>query len=183
MYYPEKKILLKNGREALFRSPRAEDAVPMMAFLKTVAGETEFILRYPEECNDPEEEEAAFLTGILQSDTKLMIACEIDGEIAGNCQIMFQGRIKTRHRARVAISVLQKYWNLGIGTAMFQEMIEAASRRGILQMELEFIEGNERARHLYEKMGFRIVSELPNAVRLRDGSFRKEFVMVKKLAE
>ena len=75
MYYPEKKILLKNGREALFRSPRAEDAVSMMAFLKTVAGETEFILRYPEECNDPEEEEAAFLTGILQSDTKLMIAC------------------------------------------------------------------------------------------------------------
>lgn len=184
MIYPEKKILLKNGKEALFRSPRVEDAVPMMNFLRTSAGETEFILRYPEECNDPEEKEAAFLSGILQSDTKLMIVCEIDGEIAGNCQIMFQERIKTRHRARVAISVLQKYWNLGIGTAMFQEMIEAASRRGgVLQIELEFIEGNERARHLYEKMGFRIVSEMPNAVRLRDGSFRKEFVMVKKLAE
>ena len=112
-----------------------------------------------------------------------MISCEIDGEIAGNCQIMFQERLKTRHRARVAISVLQKYWNLGIGTALFREMIEAASRRGVLQMELEFIEGNERARHLYEKMGFRIVSEMPNAVRLRDGSFRKEFVMVKMLAE
>lgn len=183
MHFGEKKILLKNGKEAIFRSPRAEDAVPMMDFLKKAAGETEFILRYPEECDESKEQEAAFLTGILQSQAKMMIACEIDGEIAGNCQIMFQERIKTQHRARVAIAILQKYWNLGVGTAMFREMIEAAASRGVLQLELEFIEGNERARHLYEKMGFQIVAELPNAIRLRDGSFRKEFTMVKRMEE
>lgn len=184
MYYPERKIALKNGKEALFRSPSPEDAALMMDFLKNVSGETEFLLRCPEECDDPLEQEVAFLTDILGSETKMMIACVIDGEVAGNCQINFYNRIKTRHRASVAIAIRKKYWGLGIGTEMFREMIAAANRRqGILQLELEFIEGNERARRLYEKMGFGIVSERPDAIRLRDGSFRKEYTMIKKLAQ
>ncbi len=44
---------------------------------------------------------------------------------------------------------------------MFQEMIRIAeAREEVLQLELEFVEGNDRARRLYEKMGFRI-TEIP----------------------
>lgn len=48
-------------------------------------------------------------------------------------------------------------------------------------VELEFMEGNMRGQRLYEKFGFRIVSEKPNAYRLRDGSLRKEYYMQKYL--
>ena len=78
MYYPERKIALKNGKEALFRSPSPEDAALMLDFLKSVSGETEFLLRCPEECGDPLEQEVAFLTDILGSETKMMIACVIE---------------------------------------------------------------------------------------------------------
>ena len=43
---------------------------------------------------------------------------------------------------------------------MFEELIAAAKAHGGIDfMELGFIEGNERAHHLYEKFGFRVVSE------------------------
>ena len=35
-------------------------------------------------------------------------------------------------------------------------------------MELEFIEGNDRAKCLYEKLGYRVTGELPNAIHSRE---------------
>ena len=116
------------------------------------------------------------------SETEAMLACTVDGRIAGNCQITWNRRIKTGHRASVAIALLKEFWGLGIGTRMFEEMIRIAEADpAILQLELEFIEGNSRARALYEKMGFRITGVNPDAIRLKDGSFRNEYVMMKKI--
>ena len=106
---------------------------------------------------------------------------EVDGKIAGNCQIMFYGRIKTAHRATVAIGLTREYWGLGIGSAMFDEMEKAARQRGCLLMELDFIEGNARARGLYEKKGFRITGVLEDVIRLKDGTLLNNYHMVKKL--
>ena len=181
MLYQSKTISLKNGTEAYFRSPLVSDASEMMDFLKTCAFETLFILRYPEECIETAEQESNYLEGINKSETGIMLVCVIDGKIAGNCQVMFQSRIKTKHRASVAIGLLQRYWQLGIGTAMFREMIAIAKNMGVLQLELDYIEGNVRAKSLYEKMGFVQVAERPDAIRLKDGQMLKEISMIRKL--
>lgn len=181
MLYQEKTIRLKNGIHALFRSPTASDAQEMLDYMKTCATETNFILRYPEECVETAEQEAAFLEGINNSETRIMIVCQIDGRIAGNCQLAFGNRIKTSHRSSAAIGLIQKYWGLGIGTAMFTEMIAIAKARGALQLELDYIEGNDRAKGLYEKMGFFQVAERPDAIRLKNGQMLKEISMIKKL--
>ena len=49
MRYETKIIALKNGQEAVLRSPCKSEGAQMMEFLKTLSSETEFILRYPEE--------------------------------------------------------------------------------------------------------------------------------------
>ena len=116
------------------------------------------------------------------SENEAMLVCLVDGKVAGNCQVGWKTGIKTRHRASVAIALLKEYWNRGIGTRMFQEMIRIAEEnRNILQMELEFVEGNTRARALYEKMGFRIVGLTPNAIRLRDGTLLNEYIMIREI--
>ena len=181
MRFENKHIRLKDGREALFRSPTPEDSEAMLEYLKTTSAETEFLVRYPEECTETIEQEAAFLQKTLDSDLNMMIVCEVDGKIAGNCQITLHGRMKTRHRAGVGIALTREFWGLGIGSAMFEELIAAAGNHGICQMELEVIEGNTRAMALYEKFGFRTVAEKPNAIRLKDGTMLKEFHMVKTL--
>ena len=85
------------------------------------------------------------------------------------------------HFPSVSVGLWKEYWNLGIGTAMFEELIAEARRRGVMLLELEFIEGNTRARALYEKMGFRIVGLRPDGIRLRDGTLCNEYLMQLRL--
>ena len=174
---------LKDGRKALLRSPREEDVAGMLNYLYVSAGETEFIVRYPEECDKytPEGEKELFERKNA-SGNEAMLVCIVDGKVAGNCEITFKTNMKTKHRAIVAIALLSEYWNQGIGTRMFQELIRLAeSREDVLQMELEFVEGNARARHLYEKMGFRITGVHPNAIRLKDGTLLNEYMMIREV--
>ncbi len=181
MLYKEKKIILKDGRICLFRAPRIEDAKEMLEYLKTCAAETDFILRYPEECTETVEEEADYLNRLNTSENNLMIVAIVDKEIAGNCQIMFNKRLKMKHRAGVAIALKRKYWRLGIGTRMFEEMIALAKEKKVSVLELEYIEGNERGKALYEKMGFVKTGEKPDAIRLKDGTRLKAIMMDKTL--
>lgn len=174
---------LKDGREALLRCPREEDIEGTLHYLVQSAGETDFILRTPEECGKytPEGERALFERKIA-SDCEAMLVCVVDGKVAGNCEINFDKKLKTRHRASVGIALLKEFWNQGIGTRMFQELIRLAeAREEVTQMELEFIEGNDRARHLYEKMGFRIAGVHPNAVRLKGGTLLNIYLMIKEI--
>ena len=174
---------MKDGRKALLRSPKDEDIRGVLDYLYVSAGETEFILRYPEECGKyTAEAEKALFDRINASDNEAMLVCIVDGKVAGNCQIAWKTGIKTRHRASVAIALLKEFWNQGIGTRMFEEMIRIAeANENLIQMELEFVEGNTRARALYEKMGFRITGVNPNAIRLRDGTLLNEYCMIREI--
>lgn len=73
----------------------------------------------------------------------------------------------------------QKFWGLGIGTALLRELIGEAERRGVRQTELDVVAENRRARGLYEKMGFRAVATLPAAIRFTDGSLHDEIHMMR----
>ena len=183
MVFKETEFKLKDGRVALLRSPREDDAEEMLQFIIKASGETDFLMKYPEEYADfTLEQEKDFLNGAYQNENAMMIACVVDGRIAGNCQISFRTGKKDSHRASVAIALLQEFWSLGIGTRMFEEMFRIArERNGVLQIELDFIEGNSRARHLYEKMGFRITGVKPDAIRMKDGTFVNEYMMLKRL--
>ena len=183
MQYITKTITLKDGRTAIFRAPDpVRDTRAMIDCLKATAAETEFLSRTPAECDVSEEKEKAFLENTLRAENAVMIVCEVDGKLAGNCQIVFETRAKKKHRATVMIAVLQKYWGFGIGTAMFREMIALAREKGTEQLELSVVEGNDRAIALYRKMGFETVGMLPDAFRLGGGASAGEIWMRKVLS-
>lgn len=182
MIFQQKQITLKDGRTAILRTPEISDAAEMLAYITKACGETEFLARYPEEwASMPLEREQAWVQNLRESPDTLAISCFVDGKLAGNCEISFKPGIKMGHRATIAIAILQEYWGLGIGSCMFEQMIAAAQARGTMIMELEFIQGNDRARVLYEKFGFQIVAEKPNAIRLKDGRLLSEYIMQKHL--
>ena len=184
MIINEIEFTLRDGRKAVIRSPRDEDVPGMLEYLYVTAGETDFLMRYPEECGKyTPEGEKEYFDRINSSDNNAMLVCFVDGRIAGNCMISQNEGLKTRHRATVAIALLREFWSLGIGTRLFEEMIRIArEKEEIIQLELDFVEGNSRARALYEKMGFRIVGVKPNAIRLKDGRLMNEYQMVKEIA-
>lgn len=179
MIFEEKRISLKNGQSAILKSPARGDGVKMLSYIKTACGETDYLLRYPEEWDGVSvEQEEAWIRNARDSQSTLMIACYVNGQVVGNCEINCRAGIKTRHRATLAIAILKDYWNQGIGSAMFSELLAFARTRKDLELvELEFMEGNERGKALYEKFGFRIVGERPNAFKLKNGEMVKEFFM------
>ena len=183
MVIDDVKFLLKDGREAVLRSPREEDVESTLEYLYVSAGETEYILRYPEECGKyTAEGEKKLFEQKNASPNEAMLMCVVDGRVIGNCEISFYRGMKTKHRATVAIALISEFWNQGIGTKMFEAMIHLAEEREeVMQMELEFVEGNSRARYLYEKMGFRIAGVHPNAIRLKDGRLLNNYLMIREM--
>lgn len=187
MFFEPKTITLKDGRSAVLRSPEPDDAAEMLGFLRMISSETDFLLRSAdEELTMTLEGERNYLERAAGSPDTLMICCFVGSDeasqvLAGNCALNFNSRRKTAHRASIGIALKKEFWGLGIGTMLMREIDKAARKRGVSQLELEFIEGNTRARALYEKSGFRIVGIHPNAFRMSDGSLANEYLMIKEL--
>lgn len=183
MVFEEKKVVLKNGVEAILKTPEISDAAELIDLMGTVSGETDFLVRYKEEWEGVSVEgEENWVNNVRDSKNSVVLICKVNDEIAGICDVTFNTRMKTSHRATVGIGIRKKYWNMGIGSAMFPELIKAAKERGGIDfMELEFTKGNERAKALYEKFGFEIVSEKPNIYKLKDGTYQDLVYMQKYL--
>ena len=178
-----KTIELKGGASALLRTAEPNDAAAIVRYMRTVCAQTDFLLSSSEEWDDSREErEAEFLETTLQSPNSAMLVCVVDNEIVGTCQVMLNRTSpKTYHRARVALALLRAYWRRGIGTVMLTRLIDIARENGATQVELGYLSGNERAKGLYEKLGFVPTGKLVNAVRLADGTMLDEIMMVKLL--
>lgn len=182
MIFEEKKITLENGIVATFRSPRVEDAEAMLDYLAAVSSETDFLMRRGCDPRPDIESEKKWISSGIDSPDSVKILCEIDGVVAGNCEIMFKSMYRTSHRATIAIAIRKKYWGLGIGTLMFEEMEKIArAHEGVSQMELTCFANNTRAQALYKKMGFKIDYVHHDALRTADGTLTDEYGMVKKL--
>lgn len=64
------------------------------------------------------------------------------------------------------IQLLPECQGRGIGTALLEAIVEQARARNI-PAELAVVEANERARRLYERLGFTVVAVEPPFVRMR----------------
>ena len=183
MRYDAELIRLKDKTYGVLRNPEPCEGGKVLELMRICAGETEYLMHYPDEVIRSEESEAAFIQMSNESDGSLLLVCDIDGELAGLCSLNCAGmtKSKVRHRARVGISVISKYWGRGLGTIMMNALEKQAKAIGISQMELEFIEGNDRARGLYEGLGYRVTGELPNAIHSRDGKRLGLFTMIKEI--
>ncbi len=177
MIYEARTVVLRDGREAVFRSPTEDDAERLSDYIKVCCTETDFLLRYPEECNMTIEQEIEFIKSNNEAPRGIMINCIIDGIIAGNCDLRGSSLIKYRHKGEIGIAIREKYWGLGIATEMFRILIEKAKELGMTQLELEYLEGNERGRKLYERLGFKHVGTKPRSVLTKDGEYLDEHMM------
>ncbi|MCQ2596476.1 MAG: GNAT family N-acetyltransferase [Treponema sp.] len=176
-----KEVVLKDGRKCILRNAIGADAKSMLNYLRKSGGETEFILRYPDEVDKDYtvESEAKVLENVLVNPDVIMIVAEVDGKIAGNCGLHgSKKKRKTAHRAGFAIALMQEFWGLGIGTALMTYALELAENKlGYTVIDLEVVSENKRAIALYTKMGFKKIGERPMALKLDNGNYYSEDLM------
>ena len=87
MNFENRTVTLKDGRTCTLRPTCPDDAEVMIEYMKVTAGETQFVLRYPDEVNYTLEQEAELLNGILNDQSSVMMVGIVDGRVAGNCSI------------------------------------------------------------------------------------------------
>lgn len=145
----------------IYRAAAASDAAQLLAYLKTVGGETDNLTFGPEGIPFTVEQEAALLEQIAASSNRRFFLA-LDGDrIVGNACVDGFGNPRFRHRCNLAISVLRDYWGRGIGTGLMERMLDFARQIGVELASLEVRSDNERAKALYRKFGFQSFGTFP----------------------
>ena len=184
----KERIYPLGDKELVLRSATEADAEMLQRYIKTVTGETRFLMCEPDEMNITAEDELEFIKEHLDSPDEMLIVGfiveDVDGErreiYVGNCSFeRVGGSRRYAHRAGIGIALYQKYTGLGIGKLMLRALLEEIQSQGYEQAELTVVGGNERALHLYESYGFKEYGRLRNANKFDDGTYADDILMVK----
>ena len=178
MEFAQEKYKL-DGKEILLRSAALADAGMLLDYLKTVTGETGFLMCEPDEVKFTVCDEENFIREHNESEDCMLILAFVNGKYAGNCS--FEGKRGSRrekHRAGIGIALFREYTGFGLGRLMLEVLLRRIKELGFEQAELTVIGGNDRAYHLYERLGFRECGRIPAANKYDDGTYRDDIFMV-----
>jgi ribosomal protein S18 acetylase RimI-like enzyme len=84
---------------------------------------------------------------------------------------------KHAHIASYGIFIHKDCRDVGLGTILTTEMIETAKERGLEILQLSVYASNKRAKHVYEKCGFKEIGRLTRGIKYPDGTYTDEILM------
>jgi L-amino acid N-acyltransferase YncA len=107
---------------------------------------------------------------------------ELDGRVAGTFIIRDNQPGLGSHVANASYMTLPEASGKGIGTAMGTYSLETARSLGYTAMQFNMVvKSNERAVRLWQKLGFEIVGEVPDAFQHKDRGLTSVFIMWRRL--
>jgi len=170
----------KRGKEVVVRVPRIADLDEQLKFINNLAEEDTFILRGPEDKATKEEEEK-WLKDFLEKvkkDEAILLSAFISQRLVANASLE-KRKWRQKHVGNVGISVAKPFRGQGIGQKLLEILMDKARKRGYKILVLNVFANNERAIHIYEKLGFKKTGVLPKAV-LYKGKYVDEITMYKE---
>lgn len=159
-----KTFTSKKGTNVVFRYLREDDLDRMLVFINTLITEDTFIGLYGEPLT--REEEKKHLDETIENmnkGDKIVIVVEINGRYVGSGDLTRETIRRKKHGGSIGISLLKEYREEGIGAELLTSLIEEGRKLGLSLLRLTCLENNDRALHLYEKLGFRRSGIIPNA--------------------
>lgn len=178
MLIKEIPITLRDGRRALLTVPAPQDAAQLLDQMRAASAETEFMSRYPDEIPDDVQRERTFILEQASDPHCLLLCAYVDGQLIASGSLTPVSRCERyRHRADFGVSILKAFWGQGIGSALLRAAFQNARGMGYEQIELSVIEGNTRARALYERFGFQAYGVCKNYFKYRDGRYAHAVMM------
>jgi ribosomal protein S18 acetylase RimI-like enzyme len=113
----------------------------------------------------------------LSAEKWTYVACQ-GGEVVGTYALRPNHGGPGSHVANAGYIVRSEHRGKGIGTAMVQHSLDEARRLGFEAMQFNLVVStNERAIHIYTKLGFMIVGSLPRVFRHPDKGLVDAYVM------
>jgi RimJ/RimL family protein N-acetyltransferase len=177
----EELELDRHGRKirVIFRYPKVSDVDQALKYINAVMVESEFLRMNKRLTRKEEKKWLEDAIAKMRQKRKIVVFAQINGKIAGSGTVeSMEGA--SSHVGELGISLREQYTGMGIGTRFMELLMSEAIKTGIEVIKLSHYEGNERARRLYEKMGFIHVGVIPKARKQR-GKYWGETIMYKVL--
>jgi ribosomal protein S18 acetylase RimI-like enzyme len=168
-----------DGREVTLRAPLWSDLDDMLYFINSLVEEGAEIAVDEKTTREREVDWLARKLSDLEKDKAIIVVAEAGNRFVGQVEVNPKfGR--SSHVGVLGISILREYRDVGIGTELIREAERQAPRLGLRMITLEVIATNDRARHVYEKVGYRAVGKIPKAHAISDG-YADAIMMVKEI--
>jgi ribosomal protein S18 acetylase RimI-like enzyme len=116
------------------------------------------------------------------SSEKFVYVAEDNGETLGTYWIKANQPGLGSHVANGAYMVSPKAKGKGIGRLMAEHSLEEARRLGFKAIQFNFVvKSNEVAVRLWQKVGFEIIGEIPDAFDHKENGLTNAYIMYRKL--
>ena len=138
----------------LIREATKKDAQQIMEHTKKITGTSKFMVMLSEELNQDLKEEQKRIEQQIQAGGLILLA-EDKRKIIGLLSLRAEKIKRLKHVATMAIDIQEEYCNQGIGTKLLSYMIDWTKKNSqIEKICLHVLSSNERAIHVYKKIGF-----------------------------
>ncbi len=165
----------KDGRRVVLRTPRFEDLDDCLEVINSLVDEGADIGREVKASTDEEADWLAKKLAEVEQEKTIFIVAEVDGRFAGSSEVSWKSGVMS-HVGEVGIGLAARAREAGIGTELMKTTIEESRKRGFRLLVLHVFAGNERARHVYEKVGFRETGRIPMRF-YRKGRYIDDIIM------
>jgi len=135
---------------------RESDSEQFLLLGKSLDEETQFMMLEPGERTLTIEEQAQRIKSILSQDNQIIFVVEHENRLVGFLGAYGGSFHRNRHCAYIVIGIMQDYGGQGIGKQLFETLEKWAIDHELHRLELTVMRHNERAIHLYQKMGYKL---------------------------
>ncbi len=170
----------EDGRRVVLRVPRLEDVDDLLELINSLVDESaEISINEKVTSRDAEIDWLSRVLADLERGEEFFMVAEVDGRVVASSSL---DRLRgyQKHVGVIGIVIKKGFRELGIGTGMMQALVEQARGMGLKVLTLSAFATNERAIHVYEKVGFVQTGRIPRK-HFKDGRYIDEVIMTRVL--
>lgn len=148
---------------------RVEDAKSIIEYLDQIGKESDNLTFGEEGIGYTIEDELKVIQGFEENLNSTMFIALDQGKIISIGNLSASKRDRTKHVSILGISVLKDYWHKGVGKQLMKTLIEFAQQAPDTRfIHLEVRSDNNHAIHLYESVGFKKNTTIPQMMFIKN---------------
>jgi RimJ/RimL family protein N-acetyltransferase len=173
-----KTFTAKNGQQFTIRTAKPQDAVAMLAYIRSLAEESDFLAIQPDEMPGTEDEERKWVQDHLDHPGKIVLVAETDRAIIGNVSFENGPYRRIAHRGHLGIAVAKEWRGRGVGTKLLETLLDWATANPVVEkMCLQVFVTNTIAIQLYKSLGFVEEGRQSKDIKLGPGQYVDRLLM------
>jgi RimJ/RimL family protein N-acetyltransferase len=169
----------KDGRKVILRTPKWEDLDDFMEFINSLVEEGADITVDQKVTRESEADWLGRQLAELDKGDSFILVADVDGKVVANSSVTKKTGY-SKHVGSLGIAIKNGFREIGIGTEMLKTSIYQAEKMNLKMLTLTVFSTNKRAKHVYEKVGFKETGRIPNEL-FKNGKYIDDVIMVKEL--